>query len=63
MLNIQKYIFDLNNEFYKYNSEINGTGSLDHYLKESTYEKWLEDVKNSADITNVPNTEVPKITY
>lgn len=51
------------NEFYEFKSEINGTGSLDHYLKESTYETWLENVKNSVDITNIPNTEVPKITY
>ena len=33
------------NEFYKYNSQINGTGHLDKYLKESTYKKWLEYIK------------------
>ena len=30
------------NEFYEYGSEINGSGSLDRYLKESTYEDWLK---------------------
>lgn len=32
---------DFINEFYKYNSEINGCGGLDRYLKNSTYEEWL----------------------
>ena len=30
------------NEFYEYGSEINGSGALDRFLKESTYEKWLD---------------------
>jgi predicted acetyltransferase len=51
------------NEFYKYGSEINGSGSLDKFLKESTYEKWLESLKASLDIANIPDSEVPKITY
>ena len=54
---------DYINEFYEYNSEINGSGNLDHFLKESTYEKWLENVKGCIDITNNIGTEVPKITY
>ena len=51
------------NEFYEYGSEINGSGNLDKYLKESTYEKWLESLKSSLDIANIPETEVPRITY
>ena len=51
------------NEFYEYGSEINGSGSLDRFLKESTYEKWLESLNASLDIANIPDSEVPKITY
>lgn len=52
------------NEFYQYGSEINGTGSLDRFLKESTYEKWLEKVLSYIDIANVPEKDgVPALTY
>lgn len=51
------------NEFYEYGSEINGSGSLDRFLKESTYEKWLEKVMNYIDIANVPASGVPGLTY
>ena len=29
------------NEFYEYNSDINGSGGLDGYLVNSTYEEWI----------------------
>ena len=51
------------NEFYEHESEINGSGGLDYFLKESTYEKWLENVLKDIDIANVAENDVPKITY
>ena len=51
------------NEFYEYGSEINGSGSLDSFLKESTYEKWLEKVLDYIDIANIPKPNVPDLTY
>lgn len=48
------------NEFYEYNSDINGTGGLQRYL--DNYDKWLE--KLEEDITRIPNEEkVPAETY
>lgn len=35
---------DYLNEHIKYNSDISGTGSMDIFLKESTYEQWLEEL-------------------
>lgn len=32
---------DFVNEFYEYNSPINGCGGLDRFLKNNTYEEWL----------------------
>ena len=47
-------------EFYKYNSEINGTGGLQRYL--DNYEDWL--LKLEADRNRIPNEEkVPAETY
>lgn len=51
------------NEFYSYGSEINGSGSLDRYLKESTYEKWLEKILRDIDIANIQEGKVPALTY
>ena len=50
-------------EFYEYNSEINGSGALDRYLKESTYEEWLVKVRKDIDIANVEKSRVPALTY
>ena len=51
------------NEFYEYNSEVNGSGGLDRYLKESTYEEWLEKVLADIDIANIVQSRVPALTY
>lgn len=51
------------NEFNEYGSEINGSGSLDDFLKESTYEKWLEKVLDDMDIANIKKPRVPALTY
>lgn len=50
-------------EFYEYGSEISGSGSLDRYLRESTYEAWLDKLRDDMDIANMPETKVPALTY
>ena len=43
-------------EFLACGSEINGTGSLARYLRESTYEEWLKKVIQDMDIANMPES-------
>lgn len=50
-------------EFYEYDSEINGSGALECYLEEATYEEWLEKVVADIDIANVKAPRVPALTY
>lgn len=50
-------------EFHDYGSEINGSGSLDRFLRESTYEDWLKKVIADLDIANIPESKVPALTY
>ena len=50
-------------EFYEYNSEINGSGALDRFLRESTYEEWLVKICKDIDIANVEKPRVPALTY
>lgn len=54
---------DFISEFYAYGSQINGSGGLDRYLQESTYEKWLEKVMADIDIANIAKGRVPAFTY
>ena len=51
------------NEFYEYGSQISGSGSLDRYLKQATYEEWLDKIRAEIDIANVPAARVPALTY
>lgn len=51
------------NEFYEYNSDINGSGALDGYLENSTYEEWIKKVYADIDIANIQNPRVPALTY
>jgi len=51
------------NEFYEYNSDINGSAALDDYLKESTYEEWIQKIHADIDIANVQKPRVPALTY
>ncbi len=51
------------NEFYEYNSDINGSGGLDGYLEKSTYEEWIKKVLADIDIANIPQPKVPALTY
>lgn len=50
-------------EFQEYGSEVNGSGSLDRYLQESTYEAWLQKLIDYLDIANIPAPKVPGLTY
>ncbi|MCR5801906.1 MAG: GNAT family N-acetyltransferase [Lachnospiraceae bacterium] len=50
-------------EFYEYGSDINGSGSLDRFLREASYEEWIEKVQSDTDIANVPESKVPCLTY
>lgn len=50
-------------EFYEYGSEIAGSGSLDRYLRESTYDQWLDKVFSYIDIANIPEDKIPGLTY
>ena len=50
-------------EFYEYGSEINGSGSLDRFLRESDYESWLKKVISDLDVANIPKSRVPALTY
>ena len=59
-INRKQDAIDYINEFYQYNSEINGTGGLDRYIED--YEGWLE--KLEKDYTMIPSEErVPARTY
>ena len=50
------------NEFREYGSDINGSGALDRYLADHSYEEWLE--KLEQDYIRVPSEEkVPARTY
>ena len=51
------------NELHTYGSEIHGSGSLDRYLRESTYEAWLKKILGDIDIANIPEGKVPALTY
>lgn len=50
-------------EFLDCHSEINGAGGLDRFLKNSTYEAWLEKLLADLDIANIPAGRVPAWTY
>ena len=50
-------------EFHEYGSYINGTGSLDRFLREYSYEEWLKKLIRDMDIANIPDGKVPALTY
>ena len=50
-------------EFYEYGSEINGSGGLDRFLRESGYEAWLQKLLGDMDLANIPESRVPALTY
>ena len=50
-------------EFYDYKSKINGSGALDSYLEEYSYELWLDKILDDIDIANIKGNRVPALTY
>ena len=56
-------VIGLEKEFCEYHSDMNGSGALEWYLKESTYEEWLKKVITDIDIANIPHPRVPALTY
>lgn len=50
-------------EFWACGSEVAGSGSLDRYLKEATYDEWLQKVTDYLDVANLPDGKVPGLTY
>lgn len=54
---------DFIEEFYKFKSEIHGSGGLDRFLEESTYEQYLKKVIADMDIANISEGRVPALTY
>ncbi|HHV97890.1 MAG TPA: GNAT family N-acetyltransferase [Clostridiaceae bacterium] len=50
-------------EFRDYDSPINGTGGLDRFLENATYQDWLLKIEADRDIANIPEDRVPAYTY
>ena len=50
-------------EFHAHASDINGTGGLDSYLKQRSYDEWLLKIRSDLDLANIPPDRVPSITY
>ncbi len=50
-------------ELHEYGSEIHGCGGLDRFLRESTYEAWLNKLLSDMDAANMPASKVPALTY
>ena len=51
-------------EHVKYNSEMNGTGSMDRCLKDWTYEQWLEELENKKNQEYMAKVGwAPSLTY
>ncbi len=60
----KKQIFEYIEEHIKYDSELHGTENLEDYIKDLTYEKWLENIENMKDenYSSLKNL-VPSRTY
>ena len=54
---------DFIREFDAYGSESNGSGGLDRYLHQRSYEEWLNKVMADIDIANIEPGRVPALTY
>lgn len=62
-LNYKDKAIEFIKEFYQYGSEINGSGALDWYLENSSYEAWIEKVYSDIDVANIEEPRVPALTY
>lgn len=62
-INYKEQAIEYINEFKQYGSEVNGSGALDDYLEDATYEAWLQKVLADMDIANIVKPRVPALTY
>lgn len=62
-LDYKSRAIDFIQEFYDNDSDINGSGALDWYLENSTYEEWLKKILADIDIANIEEPRVPALTY
>ena len=55
---------DYYNEHIKYNADMNDTGGINQFLKESTYENWLKELEKKTNLNYMNNIGwAPSITY
>lgn len=62
-INYKEKAINFIKELNEYNSEIHGSGGLDRYLIESSYEDWLGKVISDIDMANINGNRVPALTY
>lgn len=46
---------DYFNEHIKYNADMNDTGGINQFLKESTYENWLKELEKKTNLNYMNN--------
>ena len=55
---------DYFNEHIKYNADMNDTGGINQFLKESTYENWLKELEKKTNLNYMKTIGwAPSITY
>ncbi len=54
---------DMVAEFEEYNSSMNGDGFLADYLRDSSYEAWVEQLETASDPATCPVGHAPALTY
>lgn len=55
---------DYFNEHIKYNTDMNDTGGINRFLKESTYENWLKELEKKTNLNYMKTIGwAPSITY
>lgn len=54
---------DMVAEFVKFGSSLNGDGFLTDFLRDSSYEAWVEQLETAADPTTCPMGHAPSLTY
>lgn len=62
-LTYKEKAIDFIREMDEHKSEIHGSGALDYYLDEFTYEEWLLKVQRDIDMANIAPGRVPALTY
>jgi len=59
----KKQALDMIAEFEEYGSPINGDGFLSDFLRDSSYEAWIEQLEAASDPATCPNGQAPALTY